>query len=145
MSSGLPLRLHRDLASASAPGLPYLHLSGGRGKGGLLVSQYSLLGAHDPAWLTLLLLSSGAAIHHDTGDRGGQKYSQRAQYMVIRHNGNSGGAIQGAKRGMAVAGPRMEDQPGSASPTLPLVRSSSDAVLSYSSRPFLGAVGSAHC
>ena len=87
VSSGLPLRLHRDLASASAPGLPYLHLSGGRGKGGLLVSQYSLLGAHDPAWLTLLLLSSGAAIHHDTGDGGGQKYSQRAQYTVIRHNG----------------------------------------------------------
>ena len=44
--------------------------------GGLVVSQYSLLGAHDPAWLTLLPLSSGATIHHDTGVGGGQKYTQ---------------------------------------------------------------------
>ena len=55
--------------------------------GGLVVSQYSLLGAHDPAWLTLLPLSSGATIHHDTGVGGRQKYRQGAQYTVIRHNG----------------------------------------------------------
>ena len=41
--------------------------------GGLVVSQYSLLGAHDPAWLTLLPLSSGATIHHDTGVGGRAK------------------------------------------------------------------------
>ena len=64
--------------------------SGGRGKGGLLVSQYSLLGAHDPAWLTLLPLSSGATIHHDTGvggrakiQPGGAIHRDTAQWEIV--------------------------------------------------------------
>ena len=78
--------------------------------GGLVVSQYSLLGAHDPAWLTLLPLSSGATIHHDTGVGGRAKiqpagaiHRDTAQWEIVRHN-----TVVWAKRGMAVAGPRME-------------------------------------
>ena len=61
--------------------------------GGLVVSQYSLLGAHDPAWLTLLPLSSGATIHHDTGVGGQAKiqpagaiHRDTAQWEIVRHN-----------------------------------------------------------
>ena len=61
--------------------------------GGLVVSQYSLLGAHDPAWLTLLPLSSGATIHHDTGVGGRAKiqpagaiHRDTAQWEIVRHN-----------------------------------------------------------
>ena len=61
--------------------------------GGMVVSQYSLLGAHDPAWLTLLPLSSGATIHHDTGVGGRAKiqpagaiHRDTAQWEIVRHN-----------------------------------------------------------
>ena len=98
--------------------------------GGLVVSQYSLLGAHDPAWLTLLPLSSGATIHHDTGVGGQAKiqpagaiHRDTAQWEIVRHN------TVGAKRGMAVAGPRMEVASDQAAPSLlPLSTTSSHQI-----------------
>ena len=86
--------------------------------GGLVVSQYSLLGAHDPAWLTLLPLSSGATIHHDTGVGGAAKiqaaraiHRDTAQWEIVGHNTVGGKKRHGGGRAKDGSGLRTQPPP----------------------------------